>query len=110
MKHRYDQMTDTIKQEVASILLFKVNNPNLKNVAVTRIKMTRDLKLARIYYDVHGSEEEKDLVQKSLNRSRGFIRKELAPKLHMRFVPNIEFFFDDAQESLMRLDSLFQRL
>ncbi|OGP13742.1 MAG: ribosome-binding factor A [Deltaproteobacteria bacterium RIFCSPLOWO2_02_FULL_50_16] len=110
MKYRYDQLTDFIQQEVATILLMKISNPLLQNITVTRVRMTRDLKLARIFYDVHASSDDRKVIQKNLDKSKGYIRKELAPKLNTRFVPDLEFLFDDSQEALARLDSLFQRL
>ena len=110
MKYRQDQLTDTIKNEVITILLFQVNNPLLKHVIVTRAKMTKDLKIARIYYNIPGSLAEQKKVAMSLNRSKSFIRKLLTPKLNVRFVPELEFYYDESQEELSKLEDLFHRI
>lgn len=104
-KRRPQRVADLIKSEVAMLLLQKIKDPRLQQVTITSVEMTDDLRLARIYFSIIGSESEKN-VANGLERAKGFIRKHLAAELKLRYVPELIFKRDLAmvhQESMARL-------
>ena len=123
--HRIDRLQEEIQHEVSSILLFEVTDPWVKGVTITHVMVTKDLGLARVYYEVPSltSGEEKaspasekkikdslQKIQKGLNRAKGFFRKQLASRLSLRVIPEIEFFYDEQKDALARVDALFAKI
>jgi ribosome-binding factor A len=77
-------------------------------VTVTGVRLSPDLSLARIYYALPGMEDRKELVKKSLKKSEGFVRHALAESIEMKFIPRIEFFYDESLEIESTINDLFK--
>jgi len=88
---RKDRVKEIIKQEVSSIIHDEVNDPRIGFVTVTRIEMSPDLRYATIFVSVLGQPKECEETFKALNSAKGFIRKLLAGRIRMRFIPDISF-------------------
>jgi ribosome-binding factor A len=71
--------------------------------------MSTDLKRAQIYISVMGDKEESRSTMAALERGEGFIRRELASRLRLRYMPEIEFTLDLTLERAARLDSLLHQ-
>jgi ribosome-binding factor A len=78
-------------------------------VAISRVKITDDLKLARIYYTLPEGAA-RGAVQKSLARAKGFMRSHLASTLNMRYTPTLEFHYDDKADKVAEMERLFQEI
>jgi ribosome-binding factor A len=96
--HRIEKIADLIKCELSSILLLKVRDSRVTGVTITQVRMSSDLKEARVYFDCGGSEDERQLVEEGLVHSTGFLRRELAGCLAMKTVPRLHFFYDETRE------------
>ena len=108
--HRLQRLQEEVHREVSAILLFEVTDPLLRGLIITRALMTKDLSLARIYYEAPGSEKDRPLFQQGLERAKGFIRKQLSVRLPLKTIPKLEFFHDDLQEEISRVDELFSKI
>ncbi|VAV82613.1 Ribosome-binding factor A [hydrothermal vent metagenome] len=108
--HKYkrsDRVGDLVAQEVASMLLQgEIKDPKIGFVTITRVKMSPDMKHARIYFSVMGDEKSVRKSGHALNRARGFIRRALAKKVQLKYIPEIFFEFDDSLEYSMRIEEL----
>ncbi len=94
-------------QEVASMLLQgEIKDPKIGFVTITRVKMSPDMKNARIYFSVVGDEPAVRKSGHALNRARGFIRRALAKKVQLKYIPEIFFELDDSLEYSMRIEEL----
>ena len=93
---RSQRVSDSIKKEVASIFLFKVNDPRLKNITITNVQLSDDLSNAKIFYTSINSKEEIASVEKALKKSKGFIRTMLGKSLSLKKIPNISFYQDES--------------
>ena len=109
-QHRLERLQEEILHAVSSIVLLEVTDPLIKGVTLTRVVLTRDLGIARIYYEAPGPETGRETIRRGLNRARGFIRKQLAPRLNLRVVPQMEFFYDETQDEISRVNRLFTKL
>ena len=78
---RVRKMQEFIKQEVGNMLLRELKDPRLGFVTVTGVKLTGDLREATVYVSLFGQEEERKESLMVLNKSKGFIRKELGTRL-----------------------------
>ena len=92
---RSQRVSDSIKKEVASIFLFKVNDPRLKNITITNVLLSDDLSNAKIFYSTINSKDDETSVKKALDKSKGFIRTMLGKSLSLKKIPTISFFKDN---------------
>ncbi len=92
---RSQRVSDSIKKEVASIFLFKVNDPRLRNITITKVVLSDDLSNAKIFYSTINLKEEEVSIKKALDKSKGFIRTMLGKSISLKKIPTISFFKDD---------------
>ena len=88
---RSQRVSDLIRKEVASIFLFDLRDPRLKNLTISRVEMSDDLSNATIYYFSNFLESEGDELQKALTKSKGFIKLLLGKRLSLKKIPKISF-------------------
>ena len=98
---------DQIQKEVSILLLEKVKDPRVKGVTVTGIRLSDDLKLARIYFSVMGSRDQINRAQAGLDSARGYIKKQIGLRMELRYVPEITFVHDESLEKGSTMDKLF---
>ena len=79
-------------------------------VTVTGVRMSSDLKYARVFISPMGSEEEKQESLEALRHASGWVRHELGQRIRTRFVPEIEFLIDTSQEYGDHIDSLLAEI
>lgn len=101
---------DQILKEVALLLLERVNDPRVKGVTVTGIRLSSDLKLAKVYYSVAGDKSQVELAQAGLDSAKGFIKREIGLRMALRYVPEITFMHDPTLESGNHMERLFEKL
>jgi ribosome-binding factor A len=110
---RADRVAERIRSELMDLLLRgAVHEPAAKDVVVSAVRVTDDLGIARVYVrvlDEIGPERQEDVVN-ALARASGFIRRELGHRLQLRYVPTLEFFWDDVVDSALRIESILGEL
>ncbi len=102
------RVADNIKSEVATLLLRKIKDPRVYGATITQVKITPDLRRAWIYFSTLSENIEE--VAAGLNSASGFIRSHLARELGMRYVPDLEFKYDQTIEKMAEMDKLFQEI
>lgn len=107
---RSERVGDLIREELSSLLLRQVRDPGVRSVTVTRVQMTRDLQLARVYYTVHADARDKQDAERALRRAKPFLRRQLAGRLRLRHVPELTFFHDEALEREDRVARLLEEI
>lgn len=106
MGRRPERLGEAIREEVARMIVFELKDPRLGLVTVTRVEVTADLSHARVHVGVLGDERERRKSLEGLQRASGFVRHELARRLGIRQVPEIDFRYDkglDATDRVARL-------
>jgi len=88
------------------LLQGEIKDPKIGFVTITRVKLSLDMKHARIYFSVMGDEKTIRQTGHALNRARGYIRRTLAKKVQLKYVPEISFEVDDSLEYSMRIEEL----
>jgi len=111
-QHRIKRVEEELQHAVSSIILFEMTDPDIKHVTVTRVMATKDMSLARIYYDIgiRTSLEEKRKICDALRRAQSFVRRQLASRMNFKKMPEIEFFYDETLEETTRVENLFSKL
>jgi ribosome-binding factor A len=106
-KHRMDRISEEVKRVVSEIIRNSIKDPRVSSLSsVMEAQVTPDLKYAKIYVSVLGSEEERESTIKGLNNAAGFIRRELGNNMKLRYSPEIVFELDRSIEhgsNIMRL-------
>ncbi len=90
MSSRIERFSSTLKNAIADILLHEVQNPHLKLAVIMDIIVTPDLKKARIFIDTLPGVTHADAIRE-LDRARGFIKKKLAQKMVLKYMPELYF-------------------
>ena len=107
---RSERVADQLRIEVADILVKKSKDPRLKNVTVTHVDVTNDLRIARVYVSFLGKKDDEPSILKALSSASGFVRSELGRRLELRYTPEVKFWSDSsgprAERILGILDSL----
>lgn len=107
---RNERVAAAILREIADVLHNELKDPRVKNATVTEVKVTSDLRNARIYISfLTDSQEEIDKAMEGLNSSKGYIRSTLAGRLNLRYMPSLDFKFDSLVTESMKLDELIRK-
>lgn len=101
---------DQILKEIAVLLLNRVRDPRIRSVTITGIRLSDDLKTAKIYYSVMGEKNAVGKAQAGLDSAKGFIKRELGLRMSLRYVPEIRFVYDASLESGSHMDKLFEEI
>ena len=96
--------------EISEIVRRELQDPRIGFVTITDAEVTPDLRHARVYFSVLGSDEQKEETGKALNRAAGFIRSEFARRAQMRYVPDLRFEFDSSVERGARISYLLEQV
>lgn len=110
MYKRSEKVAEAIHELVSELLIKGLKDPRIGFVTITGVKVTDDLHLATVYFTVIGSDEEKEATGQGLQSARGFIRKELGKSLHMRYVPELIFRYDESVEYGSRIETLLKEI
>jgi ribosome-binding factor A len=98
-----------IQQEVSLLISRNMKDKRVGFVTVTGVQLSPDLRHARIFISLMGSETEKEEGLQTLNHATGWIRRELGQKIRTRFLPEVVFQIDTSQEYGERIDRLIEQ-
>ena len=107
---RLDRVNQLMKEEISLLVQRELKDPRLGFVTVTEVDVAKDLKTARVYVSVLGSEADWQASLEALERARGFIRNWLAPRLRMRSIPHLTFHADRSMAHAAHIQSLLEGL
>jgi ribosome-binding factor A len=107
---RSDRVSDLLKEEISQLLLREVKDPHIGFVTITDVEVSKDLKVAKVYYTILGDEKQVNDSAKVLNRVSRFIKRQLGKRLRMRCIPDIIFRYDHSLEYGAKIDYILDHL
>jgi ribosome-binding factor A len=107
---RPERVADQIRAEVAQLIAREVHDPGVGFVTITRVRVTPDLQLARVYYTSLGDEKARRETARALGRATPFLRRQVGQRLRLRRVPELEFFYDESVAHQDRIEQILQEL
>ncbi len=107
---RSDRVGDLLIEVISELLRKEIRDPRISSVTVTGAKVTKDLRQAQIYFSTLGRQENKKETLAGLKSATGFIRSKLGKQLKLRFVPAIEFIYDESEDEAQRIDELLNKV
>lgn len=110
LPHRQPRVAQAIQKEISQMVLRELKDPRLGFVTITQIEVTKDLRIARVFYSVMGNEPARQSSQRALEAAKGFIRKRLGERLRLRYTPELQFILDDSIEKHLRITKLLNDL
>ncbi|MDQ3878998.1 MAG: 30S ribosome-binding factor RbfA [Actinomycetota bacterium] len=99
-----------LARQVLGELIQQLKDPRIGFVTVTAVRVTPDLRHARAFVSVLGSDEERELTMRGLRSSASHLRAELGHEMKMKYVPDLVFELDETPEHAQRLESLMRQL
>lgn len=107
---RANRVADLIMAEVSDILLKQVRDPRVQLVTITRVKLTDDLRLAKVFFVEMGKDTCDPQAKTGLESAMGFFKRELGKRLQLRYVPDLMFMVDESFEYGSRIDRLLAEI
>jgi len=108
---RSDRVGGLIHKLVSELLLKGIKDPRLKSTSITGVKVSADLKTAHIFFITSGGGAgRKQEAAEGFKRALGYLKRELAPKLGLRYMPELKFFYDDSYDYGTRIDTILKSL
>ncbi len=107
---RGDRVGGQIRKLICDLLQKDIKDPRLESAVITGVTMARDLKSARVYYTVSGDQKSRDLAEVGFNNARGYVKRVLASRLGLRYMPDLKFFYDDSFDYGSHIDDILRSL
>ena len=109
--HRHERVGEEIAHEINAMLAGELKDPRLEGmVLVSEVRVQPDMKHARVFITVKGTDQEQSDAIKALEHACGFIRHELVERLQLRRVPELHFTLDVSQERGERIERLLNEM
>lgn len=107
---RTERTADALKDEIAQIVGYELEDSRLTMVTVTDVRLSADKRAARVYVTVAGDEEEHKLALSALKHAAPYVRKQLGLSMNLPRTPEIYFVRDRVEEEGERVDQLLQEI
>lgn len=107
---RIEKVQELIKQEVSQIILRELKDPRIGFVTVTQVDVTGDLRSAKIYVSLMGDEEQIKDCWTGLQKSLGYIRREIGKRIRLRCTPELSFQLDKSLDYSVHIQELLLKI
>ena len=110
MSVRTDKVASLVKQEIGTILQRNFTVAESGLITVTEVRMSPDLKIAKVYISIFGDPAKKEKGLAFLEEQKSFIRMELGHHIRLKFTPSISFYLDDSLDRAMNIENILNRI
>jgi ribosome-binding factor A len=105
---RSDRVCGHIQKALSDILLKKIKDPRLEFATITNVKMSRDLRVARIYFTTTGNKKSAEEALEGFKSAIGYVKRTLAGQLGLRYMPELKFFYDESFDYGSHIDKILK--
>ena len=107
---RADRVGGLIHETMSLLLQKSISDPRLESVSLTGVKMSPDLKLAKIYFVISENVASREEAFAAFKKAKGFIKYSLAQELNLRYMPELQFYYDDSIDYGFHMDSVLKKI
>ena len=107
---RSQRIQELLLEEISKLLQSGLKDPRIGFTTLTRVEVSENLKHAKIFISVMGSEQEKSETMEALKSVKGFIRNSLGKNLYLRYLPELEFKKDENAEHVEKITRIINGL
>lgn len=108
--NRAQRIADRIREELAEMMIFDIQDPRLAGAFITDVSVDRELAFADIYVFSSEGSESADEVLSGFSRASGFLRRELAKRIELRSFPKLRFHWDPTPERAEKIEEILDSL
>lgn len=110
MNIRLEKINALLKEELSLIFLHKIQDPTLGMMTITGVKVSPDLKNAKVYISIY-EKEAREMTMEKLNEIKTLIRTQLAHRVkNLRRIPELDFYMDDTLDYVEKMENLFKEI
>jgi len=107
---RPEKFAEALREEIAEVVGFELNDPRVTSVTVTEVVVSSDLRDAKVYAFILGTDAEVSDALKTLRNASAFVRQQVAMNLNLRHAPHLHFVRDTAEENASRIGEILEDL
>jgi len=107
---RSEKVADLIRKEISQMLVKTLKDPRIGFVTITRVAVSEDCRMAKVFFSVMGTLAERERSTIGLNSAKGYVRKELGRRMELRYTPEIMFQFDPSIEYAIHIGEVIHHL
>ena len=107
---RPERLAESLREQITEIVGYEMDDPRLLAVTVTDVRVSENMRDAKVFVTVQGTEDETKAALKALQNAATFVRQQVALNLDLRHAPVINFVRDTVEENAVRVDSLIRDL
>lgn len=105
---RSDRVGGQIQRALSDLLHKNVSDPRLEGATITGVKMTRDLRIAKVYFTTTGGKEKSRETEDGFKSAVGYVKRNLGRMLGLRYMPALQFYYDESFDYGANIDRLIQ--
>ncbi len=109
-RQRAERVGEQLKKVISELIQKEVKDPRIGFVTVTDVEVSGDLRHAKVFVSIFGSDEEREETMKGLDKATGFIRSEVGQRIRLRHIPEILFRYDQSITRGIRISKLLQQV
>jgi ribosome-binding factor A len=107
---RPERLAEALREQVTEIVGFEMDDPRLLAVTVTDVRVSENMREAKVFVIVEGDESQIKAAFRALQNAATFVRQQVALNLDLRHAPHINFVRDTVEENAVRVDNIIQEL
>ena len=107
---RSDRVGGQIQKVLSDILLKRIKDPRLEMTTITGVKLSRDLRSARIYFITSGTQKNIEAATEGFKSALGYMKRTLASRLGLRYMPDLKFFYDESFNYGSHIDNIIKMI
>lgn len=108
--HRPEKLGELIAVELSDLLRTRMKDPRVGFASITHVEVSGDLRYAKVFVSVMGTEKEQTSTMQALKHAKGFLRSELASRISLRYMPELTFKLDTSIEQGSRILELIREI
>jgi ribosome-binding factor A len=105
---RSERVSGLVRKVLSEFLQKAVSDPRLAQATITGVKMSPDLKIAKIFFVTYGSTTDSEETKAGFMSARGYLKRHLAGKLGLRYMPEFQFYYDESLDYGTKIDNLIK--
>jgi ribosome-binding factor A len=107
---RPERVADQVRAELATLLAREIHDPGIGFVTITRVQISPDLQLARVFYTALGDDKTRGNSARALDRAAPFMRRQIGSRLRLKRTPELKFIYDESIAGQDRIEQILNEL
>ena len=99
-----------IREVVSMAILTELRDPRVRNVTVTFVELSSDMRHAKVHVSIMGTQKEQDLCLHGLRRAAGFLQSRLNDRIETRYTPRLQFVLDEGVKNSIRVAQILEEV